>query len=607
MKNNYIIISSIDWKTSWQTQHRLAKSLVDKGNKVLFIENTGIRNIQIKDKSRIFSRFKTWKNSIDGFYEVEKNLFIYSPIIFPAPYNKIISYYNAKKIFKKVNNWMHAAYFDSPVVICFLPTILNNYFLDLLKPKLYIYYAANDFGTQMGTEKILNAEISTIKRANLNFATSHQILDKINKHSKQTYFFPASIEEKKFKNIKGNKPSIFKKMNQPIIGYLGNFTDVFDIDLMIDVIKNSPKINFLFIGDLKLYNTKSIKLKSFKNCYFTGELNNDLVPLYLKYIDIGIIPYLVNQFTNGVYSSKLNEYLAVGLPVITTKFNEMNLIKNENTNLIYLADNNYVDFKVQIKKSLSDKEKFKKIRIEYAFNNSWDKKFIEIEKMINNTLFNTKVVNHDWKKNYLSTVKNYSIRLVSLCFILYIAIFTLPTINFLGSKLHVKDNYDHSGEIILVMSGYGSDDYYNNSYLLTAKKTNQFLKKESVSKDVTVIISGRFQVYPESQLVKSILISGGIREKKIITINTDYQNTYENLNLFFEAAKKNNLDTNSQIILITSPLHSKRVSLIIKKKFSQYKVNILTSEEHKISKISKLKIVSYEYLSILYNYFKGYL
>ena len=54
-----------------------------------------IRNIQIKDKSRIFSRFKTWKNSIDGFYEVEKNLFIYSPIIFPAPYNKIISYYIA--------------------------------------------------------------------------------------------------------------------------------------------------------------------------------------------------------------------------------------------------------------------------------------------------------------------------------------------------------------------------------------------------------------------------------------------------------------------------------------------------------------------------------
>ena len=605
MKNNYIIISSIDWKTSWQTQHRLAKSLVNSGNRVLFIENTGIRNIQIKDKSRIFSRFKTWKNSTNGFDEVEKNLFVYSPIIFPAPYNKIISYYNAKKIFKNVSKWMDVVYFDSPVVICFLPTILNNHLLDLLKPNLYIYYAANDFGTQKGTEKILKSEISTIKRANLNFATSHQIVDKINKYSKQTYFFPASIEEKKFKNIKGNKPNIFEKMTQPIIGYLGNFTDVFDIDLMSNVIKNSPKFNFLFIGDLKFYNTKSIKLKSFKNCYFTGELNNDLVPLYLKHIDIGIIPYLVNQFTNGVYSSKLNEYLALGLPVITTKFNEMNLIKNKNKNLIYLSDNDYIDFKEQIKKSLADKEKFKKIRIEYAFNNSWDKKFIEIERIINNALLNVGFISQDWKKNYLRIIKNYSIRLMSLCIILYITIFTLPTINFLGSKLHIQDTHSSSGQIILVMSGYGSDDYYNNSYLLIAKRTRELLKEMSSSNEVKIIISGRFQIYPESQLVKKILTSEGINERKIITINSDYKNTYENLNLFFETAKKNNLDINSEVTLITSPLHSKRVSLIIKKKFPKYKINIITSQEQKISKISKLKIVIYEYSSIIYNYFKG--
>ena len=50
MQNNYIIISAIDWNTSWQTQHRIAKSLVDSGNRVLFIENTGLRNIKLKDK-----------------------------------------------------------------------------------------------------------------------------------------------------------------------------------------------------------------------------------------------------------------------------------------------------------------------------------------------------------------------------------------------------------------------------------------------------------------------------------------------------------------------------------------------------------------------------
>ena len=38
MQNNYIIISAIDWNTSWQTQHRIAKSLVDSGNRFYLLK-----------------------------------------------------------------------------------------------------------------------------------------------------------------------------------------------------------------------------------------------------------------------------------------------------------------------------------------------------------------------------------------------------------------------------------------------------------------------------------------------------------------------------------------------------------------------------------------
>ena len=48
-----IIIGSIDWKTNWQTQHRLINSLVKQNNRVLFIENTGIRSAKISDISEL--------------------------------------------------------------------------------------------------------------------------------------------------------------------------------------------------------------------------------------------------------------------------------------------------------------------------------------------------------------------------------------------------------------------------------------------------------------------------------------------------------------------------------------------------------------------------
>ena len=57
---------------------------------------------------------------------------------------------------------------------------------------------------------------------------------------------------------------MFKKIRNPIIGYLGNFTEVFDTDLMINLIKNSQDLSFLFIGDIKFYNDKFQDLRNFK-------------------------------------------------------------------------------------------------------------------------------------------------------------------------------------------------------------------------------------------------------------------------------------------------------------------------------------------------------
>jgi len=604
MINNYIIVSSIDWKTSWQTQHRLAKSLVDNGNKVLFIENTGIRNIKIKDKSRILSRLKSWKNSINGFNEVKKNLFVYSPIIFPAPHNKMISVINAKKIFKNIKKWMDIVYYNDPIVISFLPTVLNNELINLINPKLYIYYAANDFGTQKGTEKILKSEAHTINKANINFATSHQILDKIKKYSKSAYFFPAAIEEKKFRDIKGIIPKIFEKIQSPIVGYIGNFTDVFDNELVINLIKNSPETNFLFMGDLNLYDNRFTELETFKNCYFTGEIDNSLVPLYLKYLDVGIVPYFVNNFTNGVYSSKLNEYLALGLPVVTTKFREMIIIEKDNQNLVYLSENNYSDFKKKIQIALSEKEKFKEKRINYAFSNSWDKKFLEMKKIISEFLILRKKNVSDWKENYLKNIKNYGLKITFTFVIVYLILFKSPIVDIFASKLIVNNNFNSSSKTMLVMSGYGSDKYFNNNFLLMAKKASN-LVKQNQEKDLKIIISGKFQVYPESQIIKSILISSGIEKDKIITLDTEYKNTYENIKLFFDIVEKNKINMNSEFTILTSPLHSKRTSLILNKNFSNYETNVITSSNLKIKQFSKIKIIIYEYLSIIYNFLLG--
>jgi hypothetical protein len=373
---------------------------------------------------------------------------------------------------------------------------------------------------------------------------------------------------------------------------------------MINLIKNSKELSFLFIGDLKFYNNKFQELKNLKNCYFTGEISNDLVPLYLKHVDIGIIPYFVNQFTNGVYSSKLNEYLALGLPVISTKFREMNIINKDNQNLIYLTENNYQDFKNKINLALSETNQFKEARINYAFSNSWDKKFSDITNIINKFLKSKTMINYDWRKLYLNNLKNYSRRMIIASVVFYLILFKSPIFDFLGSKLVLNNNYNLSGNTIFVMSGYGSDNYVNNSYLLLAKKLTKLLRENNQFNN-QLIISGRFQVYPEAQIIKKLLLTSGIDNQNIIAIDTEYKNTYENLLSFFNLIEEKSIKKNIEFTLLTSPYHSKRVSLIVKKKFPNYNINIITSDMLDMKQLSKIKIISYEYLSIIYNYFKG--
>jgi hypothetical protein len=59
LKNeNIICISSIDWDFIWQGHQEIMSALAKNGNRVLFIENTGVRAPRLKDSSRIRNRVK---------------------------------------------------------------------------------------------------------------------------------------------------------------------------------------------------------------------------------------------------------------------------------------------------------------------------------------------------------------------------------------------------------------------------------------------------------------------------------------------------------------------------------------------------------------------
>ena len=53
------------------------------------------------------------------------------------------------------------------------------------------------------------------------------------------------------------------------------------------------------------------------------------MPNYINSFDIALIPYIVNEATDSVYSCKLNEYLSLGKIVLSTNLKEIRIFNKQ--------------------------------------------------------------------------------------------------------------------------------------------------------------------------------------------------------------------------------------------------------------------------------------
>ena len=128
-------------------------------------------------------------------------------------------------------------------------------------------------------------------------------------------------------------------------------------------------------------------LKRQKNIKFFGLINHEKIPETLSNFNVGIIPYKVNLFTNSIYPLKLNEYLAAGLPVISTGIKTISEFDRTHPNTIKIIKNknHFVELlnKIKKKKIHLNTNRLKLI----AKQNTWDKKFENFDEKIDQVLF----------------------------------------------------------------------------------------------------------------------------------------------------------------------------------------------------------------------------
>jgi len=395
LKNkNIICISSIDWDFVWQGHQEIMNTFAENGNKILFIENTGIRAPYISDAARIKKRLVNWLKSFRGIRQEGPNLFIYSPIVIPLPYSKLVALVNKFIILRALKSWMKTANFTNPIIWTFLPTRISIDLIKAIKNELSVYYCIANFDELVKNTAVRETEKELLEIIDLVFAQGKFLKEKCLKFNRHVSIFPFGVKKEIFDSFKNgslkNMPQDLESVRGRKIGYIGGIHKHISCQTLEYLAHKRPEWSIILIGPDQI--NYSAKAKP-ENIVMLGMKKHHELPGYINSMDACLIPYKITNYTHTVYPTKLNEYLLMEKPVVSSALSEVKEFNRVYDDVVLVAESKkqFLNLVEQSLKETGPEEILK--RKKAALANTWEKRIEEMstimEKRIKDIFKNT--------------------------------------------------------------------------------------------------------------------------------------------------------------------------------------------------------------------------
>lgn len=555
-KKDIICLSSIDWDFIWQGHQEIMAALVEQGNRVLFIDNMGVRPPSFRDLPRLKQRFLNWWRGTKGFREERTNLFVYSPLIIPFPYSSIARLINRRILLRNLRRWMSVVGFRRPIVWTFLPTPLALDIIDQLGSQMTIYYCIDDLSSSSSrARRILHSERRLLQSADLVFVTSVKLQQHAMRFRDKVYLFPFGVDFLRFERVRESKsglPDDLRSVRRPVVGYVGGIHKWVNQELLVNVARQLPDVSFVFVGPSQ---SDTALLQSCPNVSLVGPRSRLEVPFYVKGFDVALVPYRIGQYTDCVYPTKLNEYLAMGVPVVATDIPEIRRFNSEHGELLAIAQD-ADGFAEAIREVLQRTSPLdQEPRIEAARKNSWETRIAQMSDLIEQASENRRVIGERWDQSlrrlYRAARRRIAWATVSVLAI-YLLFFYSPFIWLVAEPLRVVVPPQRADAIVVFAGGVGESGKAGGGYQERVKHAVGLYQAGYSPR--LIFSSGFVFAFKEAQVMRMLAISLGVPGDAIL-LEQSAGNTYENVAFVKKILERRGW---RRILLVSSPFHMRR-------------------------------------------------
>jgi len=330
--NDIIFVSDADWNAKRELPVHHVVRLLAKRHRVFYIDNFGgIRGLMLADIPRALGKLRRIlsRQLSDAAPKAgdPASIAVFQPFILPTPrLGRTVGRLNVWLLRRALKRLLARYDIHDPIIWTRVPSdIVWRSIADMPRSAL-VYQSVDRFASSPMVPEHARPGLERYERlfcesADLVFASARGLYEEKRRINPNTHLFPNGVDPTLFS--KSSAPSEqLSQLPRPIIGFTGSLGPWVDYELLRHAAAMTPEWSYVLVGPVNP-GMKLGPLKALPNVHFTGAVPHAELPSYLAGFDCGLIPYVIDRFTEFTFPSKLAEYLAMGLPVVSTPLPEL--------------------------------------------------------------------------------------------------------------------------------------------------------------------------------------------------------------------------------------------------------------------------------------------
>jgi glycosyltransferase involved in cell wall biosynthesis len=357
-----------------------------KNNRVLYVNYPLNRLVAIREKNNpeTKQRIRILKGEEEDLIQESQNMWVLTPKCMQESISQLkpdfffdfMNLINNKRFAKQIKSAVKRLGFKDYILFNDNDIYRSFYLKELLKPSVYVYYLRDNMvSVKYWVRHGERIQSKLMKKIDVITANSTLLRDTGLKQNPHSYYVGQGCDFTMYDETKVQEmPEDLKKISHPIIGYIGAIWSLrLDINYIRHLAINKPEWSIVLIGP-EDEDFKKSDLHSLKNIFFLGKRKQEELASYLMYFDVAINPQVLSPETIGNYPRKIDEYLALGKPVVARKTDAMGVFSD----YCYLAET-AEEFLTQTEKALLENSDEKEsLRKTFAHTHTWENSVAEI-------------------------------------------------------------------------------------------------------------------------------------------------------------------------------------------------------------------------------------